>query len=452
MSNNDKTVRGTGRLIKELNRSRILECFLDGEPLSRVDVAKRTGISLPAVSHLVAEMEGEGLLMEVGIGESSGGRRPVLYAYNAQMAYIVGIDLGGTKLVGGVSDMEGNLLVIDRVKTHGKRGDTPDVHIRVRDFILHLLEKADLDLAKVMGIGIGVPGIPDPAGSGIRLAPGLQTGASVGARIRREAVDGEEDPSTHRQDGERQHVAREEMDELLVTLDSYLEAELGRPVHIDNDVNMILQGERWKGGLQQSRHGICVTVGTGIGVGLLANGEVYRGANGAAGEIGYWLIGSLGPVVKPTGYGPLETFAAGPGIARRCQARLQAPGASRLVLDLVDGDAEAITAEVVARAAEMGDPLALEVWHETVAVLGVALANLCALFNPETVIVSGGVARARETLFLNPLRETITTLVPFPPRVVGSELGEQAGVLGAVATVVDSQRSSISYLTAEPTA
>lgn len=429
--NGDRPVRGTGKLIKKLNRSRILECFLKGEPLSRVEVANRTGISLPAVSHLVAEMEDENLIVRVGMGDSSGGRRPVLYAYNSRLAYVVGLDLGGTKLAGGVSDLEGNLLATARMPTHDETGMPQNLHVRVRDFIVQLIRDADIDLSKVMGIGIGVPGIPDSEGGGIGLAPGLHSGKSLGGADVPAADPSGEQPS--------------------VSLADYLESELGRPVYIDNDVNMILQGERWRGGLQNAQHAVCITVGTGIGVGLLTNGDVYRGAHGAAGEIGYWLIGALGPVVKPEGYGPLETFAAGPGIAHRCRARLQAPDASRLVLDLVGGDVDAITARIVARAAELGDPLALEVWRETVAVLGVALANLCSLLNPEVVIIGGGVSRAPEGLFLNPLRETMTTLVPYAPRVAGSELGEHAGILGAVATVVDSQRNSISYLSAEVT-
>lgn len=87
---------------------------------------------------------------------------------------------------------------------------------------------------------------------------------------------------------------------------------------MENDVNTILRGEHWKGALQGVSNAVCVMIGTGIGVGQLVNGQVCRGAHGAAGEIGYWLIGALGPIVRPAGYGPLETFAAGPGIARRC--------------------------------------------------------------------------------------------------------------------------------------
>jgi len=96
----------------------------------------------------------------------------------------------------------------------------------------------------------------------------------------------------------------------------------------------------------------------------------------------------------------------------------------------------------------LGDPLALDVWRETAEVLGVALANLCCLMDPEVLVVGGGVSRAPRELLLDPVRRIVETLVPYPPRVVPSQLGEHAGILGAVATVLDSRRSSISYMTA----
>lgn len=419
--NGSKQVRGTGQLIKELNRSRVLECFVGGDPLSRVEVAERTGLSLPAVTHLVAELETEQMLVRVGKGESSGGRPPILYEYNARLAYIIGLDLGGTNLAGGVSDLEGNLLVIDRVSTHdepARLASGSQLHERVRNFVSRLLETAHVDLSKVMGIGIGVPGIPDEAGGEIGLAPGL--------REQRDATS------------------------VSVGLVRYLEAELGRPVYVDNDVNMILQGERWKGALQGKQHGVCITIGTGIGVGLLTNGEVYRGASGAAGEIGYWLVGALGPVIEPDGYGPLETFAAGPGIARRYQTRLKESGIFEASsVGSSPGSCSELTARDAAVAAAAGDPVAVDVWRETVDTLGVALANLATLLNPEVIVVGGGVSMAPEQLFLEPLRDIVNTLAPYPPRIVASELGERAGIYGAVATVVHSRRSSISYLSPE---
>jgi len=119
-----------------------------------------------------------------------------------------------------------------------------------------------------------------------------------------------------------------------------------------------------------------------------------------------------------------------------------------MVLDLAGGREEAITARLVAEAAAQGDPLAMEVWRETAEMVGIALANLCSLIDPEVLVIGGGVARAPEPLFLEPVRQIIETLVPYPPRVVPSELGEEAGILGAVATVLDSRRDSISFVRA----
>lgn len=119
-----------------------------------------------------------------------------------------------------------------------------------------------------------------------------------------------------------------------------------------------------------------------------------------------------------------------------------------MVLDLAGGNEEAVTARIVAEAAAMGDPLALDVWRETAEMVGVALANLCSLVDPEVLVVGGGVARAPKHLFLDPVRQIVETLVPYPPNVVASDLGELAGILGAVATVLDSRRDSISYVRA----
>lgn len=436
----ERPVRGTGKLIKSLNRSRILEHLQGAGPLSRVELADRTGISLPAVSHLVREMQAEGLVVCVGEGESTGGRRPALFAYNARLAYVVGLDLGGSKLAGGISDLEGNLVATATIPTHGGDPASQPVEDRVKGLVLDLLDQAGLDLEKVMGIGIGVPGIPDPEGRVVSLAPGLARRGSQQQGGDPEAAAPDQEPSE--QGGE----AAIENDQ--VPLGEYLRAELERPVYMENDVNTILRGEHWKGALQGVSNGACVTVGTGIGVGLLVNGGVYRGAHGAAGEIGYWLIGALGPIARAAGYGPLERFAAGPGIARRFVSRMRALGRSSVVWDLAGGKEETITARMVAEGASLGDPLAMEVWRETAEMMGVALANLCSLVDPEVLVIGGGVARTPAHLFLDPIRQIIETLVPYPPKVVASELGEQAGILGAVATVLDSRRDSISYVRA----
>lgn len=423
-SRSDTPVRGTGGLIKSLNRSRILECLQQDGPLSRVELAQRTGISLPAVSQLVAELERAQLVRAVGKGKSSGGRRPLLYEYNFQSAYVIGLDVGGTKLAGGLTDLEGNLLATATIPTFDAQanGRSMPVAERLKRLIDQLLEKAQVDPAKVMGVGVGVPGIPDKEKGTVRLAPGLLPDRTLPG-------------------------AGWELD-----VASHIRRWFGWPVHLDNDVNAILRGERWKGVLQGVDHALCVTIGTGIGAGLLLGGDVYLGARGAAGEMGYSLIGALGPVVRAQGYGPLESFAAGPGIARRYVERLRAAGKTVSAAPGGDGktrDTPEVTARAVAEAAEGGDPVALEIWRETAEMLGVALANAAALLDPEVIVLGGGVARAPERLLLEPVRRIVETLVPYPPKVVVSALGEQAGVLGAVAIALDARRSSISFMTAE---
>lgn len=452
-------VRGNGQLIKRLNRSRILECLQQGQPLSRVELAERTGISLPAVVKLVQEMQQEGLIVCVGEGPSSGGRRPMLFAYNSRVAYVVGVDVGATKISGGILDLEGNILATATIPTHSTDSSPSHVAQRVRSLVEQLLTDTGIDLAKVMGIGVGVPGIPDAEGN-IGLAPGLHQDQS---RVVDDARDGQahnENPAGDDARGGRRQAEdgladrdqaggpQAERDTGVIPLGAYLRAELGRPVYMENDVNAFLRGEVWKGALQGVQHAVAVTIGTGIGVGLLVNGEVYRGARGSAGEIGYWLIGALGPIARSSGYGPLESFAAGPGIARRYVARLKAHRGSSAVLDLAGGDMHKITARLVAEGAMLGDSLALDVWRETAEMLGVALANLCCLMDPEVLVVGGGVSRAPRELLLDPVRRIIETLVPYPPKVVTSPLGDQAAILGAAALVLDSRRSSISYVTA----
>lgn len=412
-----RPVHGTGGLIKRLNRSRILECLQREGPLSRVELAQLTGISLPAVTHLVAELEAENLVVCVGKGESSGGRPPVLYAYNFQVAYVVGVDLGATNIVAGVTDLDGNVLAVDTMPTFDRDDETVPFVERLIRLIDQVVARAGVDPAKVMGLGIGVPGVPDVEKGTLRLAPGLMPGRSL-------AESGE------------------------IAVVAPLEERYGWPVHLDNDVNAILRGERWKGALRGVQHGLCVTIGTGIGAALLVNGEVYAGARGAAGEIGYSLIGALGPIARASGYGPLEAFAAGPGIARRyVEQWKEAMSPAAAATDSLNVDD--ITARSVALAARRGDKLAVRIWHETADAVGVALANACLLLDPEVVVLGGGVARAPEELFLERVRHVVETMVPYPPQVVTSELGDKAGILGAVAIALDARRNSISYVTSE---
>jgi glucokinase len=179
-----------------------------------------------------------------------------------------------------------------------------------------------------------------------------------------------------------------------------------------------------------------VTLGTGIGGGFVVKGRVFHGASDVAGEVGHMTIDSTGRKCKCGNYGCLEAYASGPAIAARAIEGLES-GAASMLADLVDGDNERITAETVYEAIVAGDAYAKEVMHETAKFLGTGLANLMNILNPEMIVISGGVTRAGDHLF-KPLEAEVRRRAFRNAyeacRIVSSELGDMAGVIGAAAT------------------
>ena len=211
---------------------------------------------------------------------------------------------------------------------------------------------------------------------------------------------------------------------------------VGLPAELDNDANAATLGECWQGAARGVSEVLGVTLGTGIGGGLVINGEVYHGASDVAGEIGHMTIDSTGRRCACGNYGCLEAYASGPAIAARAVEGLEAEAAS-LLPDMVDGDLDRITAAHVSEAIIAGDEYAADVMRETARFLGTGVANLVNILNPEMIVVSGGVTRAGDHLF-GPLKAEVRKrafkVAADACRIVPSELGDTAGVIGAAAT------------------
>src|SRR5579883_2848968 len=201
----------------------------------------------------------------------------------------------------------------------------------------------------------------------------------------------------------------------------------GCPVVADNEVRLALLAERWRGAAVEIDDALYVQIGVGIGGGVLFGGEVYRGASGAAGEIGYLPL--FEKEEPGGGLGPFEHAAGGTAFARL--ARRAAAARPSALLELAGGDQDAIDAETVFAAAAAGDEAATEVLEELLDRLARGIAAAVIVLNPATLIVGGGVSRAGERL-REPLDRRIRTLVPAPPRVILSRLGDEAVALGAV--------------------
>jgi glucokinase len=320
-----------------------------------------------------------------------------------QQRWAVGVDFGGTNIKCGLVDTRGRVrrsLVLS-----SKRFGRPAAFVdRVVSTVQELARAVGVPVHRLRGVGVGAPGLVD---------------------VRRGIV----------------HWLVNVPGWRNVPLARRLSARLGVPVFVDNDVNLVALGEwRWGAGRKATAL-VCLTLGTGLGGGLVFDGTLYRGASGAAGELGHISIDPHGPRCACGARGCLEAHVGSAAIIRL--ARGAAHG-SRSPLGLLAAQARGrLTPELVARAARMGDAAAREVWVEVGRLLGQGLSGIVNLLNPDRIVIGGGVANAW-TLFAPSLRRTIRAHAMDIPgrdaRVVRAQLGNQAGIIGAAVLVWDKTR------------
>jgi glucokinase len=311
--------------------------------------------------------------------------------------FVLGIDIGGTNLVvGSVAEDGSALLATASEPTHAEAGASDVV-----DRLVGLAQRAIAETrqaapgAEILGVGVGAPGPLDTKRGIVLLTPNLGW--------------------------------------VNMPLRQLIHDRLGLPAALDNDANCAVLGEWWVGAARGARNAIGITIGTGVGGGLILDGKLYHGASDVAGEIGHTTIDTEGRRCKCGNYGCLEAYASGPNIAIRAIEAIEAGAESRLPT-YVGGDLTKITAQTVYLAAQEGDELALEVVNDTAKFLGVGIGNLLNVFNPEVVVVCGGVTLAGDHLFV-PLRREAARRAFKPAvmacRIVPGELAGTAGVYGA---------------------
>jgi glucokinase len=317
--------------------------------------------------------------------------------------FVLGIDIGGTNLVVGSVAEDGRALqALDSEPTHAEAGAS-DVLDRLVALAARAVERTRSEVpgAEILGVGVGAPGPLDTRSGVVLLTPNLGW--------------------------------------VNMPLRQIIHDRLGLRTALDNDANCAVLGEWWVGAARGSRHAIGITIGTGIGGGLILDGRLYHGASDVAGEIGHTTIDTEGRRCKCGNYGCLEAYASGPNIAVRAIEALEAGAESRLPA-YVAGDLRQLTAQTVYQAAKDGDELALEVVNDTAKFLGVGIGNLLNIFNPEVVVVCGGVTLAGDHLFV-PMRREVARRAFKPAvtacRIVPGELAGTAGVYGAARVFLD---------------
>lgn len=320
---------------------------------------------------------------------------------------VLAIDLGGTKIVTALVDRKGRIISRDRRETEARKGLSAVVG-RMIDAVSKVTKGDGATVGEITVVGIAAPGPIDVESGLVTTPPNLPGWKDVPLR-------------------------------------QMIQDELGLPTTLENDANAAALAEHRFGAGRGTAHMIYVTASTGIGGGFVVNGQLNRGATGAAGEIGHMTIVAQGPYCSCGNRGCLEALASGTAIARRARERV-ARGVPTLIAELAEGDRDRISAKLVAQAAAQGDIEAQEILNDAMNYLGVGMANLVNLFNPELIVIGGGLTNMGDPLF-DSVRRVIDRRA-FPAaaqavKVVPAYLGEDVGVLGAaaVAMLSEEQRS-----------
>lgn len=325
----------------------------------------------------------------------------------ANERFIIGVDLGGTNIVVGAVSVDGSRQFgMHSVPTRADLGSDAVVE-RIAQLVERVatetMSATGASRSQILGVGIGSPGPLDRETGVVILTPNLGwTNFPLRDRI---------------------------------------SGAVQLPATLDNDANCATLGEWWLGAARGAQQVVGLTIGTGIGGGLILNGRLFHGVSDVAGEVGHTTIDANGRRCGCGNYGCLEAYASGPAIAERAREAL-AGGEPSAMPAVVGGDLSRLTAAIVYDAAKQGDRLAQEVVRETARILGIGIANLLNIFNPEVVVLAGGVTQAGDQLF-EPMRAEVRRRAFKPAvdacRIVPGALQGNAGVIGAAATFAQQQ-------------
>ena len=377
--------RGTFQLMKSVNKSIILNKIRTSEPISRAQIAKETKLTPPTVSSIVRELIEQDLVKESELGESKGGRKPTMLLVNKDGFYVIGVDAGPKTIECILSNLSGQIK--DRVVVSIESPLTNESFLDLLKSGIRKILQNVKERSKVLGIGMAMHGVVDVARGTSLFAPILQLSN--------------------------------------IPIKDELEREFDLVVQVENDARAMTLGESWFGEHGDVSSMMAVNLGSGVGAGVAINGKLYHGSTDLAGEVGHMTIDMNGERCECGNRGCLESFASAPSIVNRANKRM--PGknitSSREVYELaLENDKECV-----------------ELLQRTGAIIGIGLTNLIHVLNPELIIIGGGVSKS-ERFILRPIRETISmrglTKEAKETRVVISELGDDATILGAVALLL----------------
>ena len=380
---------GNRDLIRAINRSHVLNAIKSYGPIGRAEIARRTNLSPATVTSISAKLISQNLVLEKSAGDSSGGRPPILLVINPKGGYVVGIKLTETHAVCALTDLEALIIAKSSMPLSGH--DPIQVVEDLAHMVLSFIREQKIPKKQLLGVGVGLAGIVDAENGILRQSPIYGWNS--------------------------------------VPLRDMLQSKLHIPVYIENDVNTLTLTERWFGHGQGLDNFLTVTVGRGVGLGIVANGQFYRGQAGGAGEFGHTTIDPKGPVCACGKHGCLESYVGDPGLVRAAQESAIRGELSAPVKDV----------DELLSLAQAGERTAIQIFNQAGRILGLGIANLINLFNPKKIIISGEGTREGDFLFV-PMQESIqqNTMPGLydPDTVVIAPWGDDAWARGAAGLVL----------------
>jgi predicted NBD/HSP70 family sugar kinase len=381
---------GTPRLLRSMNERVLLEHLRQHGPISRAQLARATGLSKPTVSLALANLERARLVRPVGqVGSERGGRQAILYEPDPTAGYVVGIDIGRSWVRVAVADLASTIIA--RCEERNLAQNVASLVDLTSEIAHRAVSAAGISLSQVVHTVIGTTGVYDAASDHLLFAPNLP----------------HEDQSS------------------LVPM---LRHAFGPSLTVENDANLAALGERMFGSGSNVETFVFLMVGTGVGMGIIINGNLYRGAHGSSGEVAFLPFGpDTSTDIDVKGRGMLEEAAAANGIIRHA---------------LTMGMSSPLSAKQIFDAARAGDKLALAVVEQEGQYLARAVASIAAILDPALIVLGGGIGHNLD-LLIGPLEQQLHAITPLRPPIVASQLGEDVILLGAIATGLEVARELV---------
>ncbi len=377
--------------------ARVLNIIRSEHEVSRADIARILDSSRSTVVQHVKRLLSYELIRERGVAASTGGRRARVLALNSNVGYIAGVDHGATSIDVAITNLSGEVL--SHISNEADISEGPERCLsRARDMIKCGLDNAHISSERLWAIGIGVPG-PVEFKTGRPVAPPIMPGW----------------------DG---YPVRE-----------YFAPDFACPVYVDNEVNTMALGEQWAGLGRGIENFLFVKVGTGIGCGIVCHGQMYRGADGCAGDIGHIQVDGHPVICRCGNVGCLEAVAAAPAWVRMAH---EAANRSTLIAEHLTRQ-DTLTAQDVNDYAARGDHTCVEIIRQSGRYIGHTLAGLVNFFNPSLIVIGGGVSKTGDVWLASIRQEIYLRSLPLGSRnllVQRSQLRDLAGVIGTVAFAV----------------